>query len=100
MTTVRTIKLKRNPQGSSEPVSLTESAPAEATQAEPTAVSDAPVVAAMPGRVTAGPVVSKKAYLPYVIAASLIVIACLVIMGLQYSEMSLYKAPPSVWAQK
>ena len=84
MTTVRTIKLKRSntgpDQGSANTPGAT-SAPAADAAAQP----------------AEGATLSRKSYLPYTLAASVVVILILVIMGLQYSEMSLYKAAPSVW---
>lgn len=101
MTTVRTIKLKRNPQTLQEPASASSesdaSAPSDqapAPAAQPAAVASAAPVAA------AGSQVSAKSYLPYVIAASVVALFFLIIMGLQYSEMSLYQAEPSVWVKK
>jgi hypothetical protein len=95
MTTVRTIKLKRNPQISQEPSSTalpTEASTPGAPQPE-AAQAAAPLVAS-------GPQVSAKSYMPYVICASVVVLFFLIIMGLQYSEMSLYQADPSVWVKK
>jgi len=107
MTTVRTIKLKRVPQGMSEQVTLNapsaESAAASpaggaAAQATPAA---SPEVATTPvPKIASGATVSGKSYLPYTLAASFVVVIFLVIMGLQYSEMSLYQAEPSVWISK
>jgi hypothetical protein len=108
MTTVRTIKLKRNPTGSSEPMSLnvptpeaSAATPAEegATQATTATPSPAPAAASAPAPAMAG-AISAKSYLPYAIAAGVVVAFFLIIMGLQYSEMSLYQADPSVWVRK
>ena len=108
MTTVRTIKLKRNPTGSSEPMALniptpetSAAAPAEAgaTQAAIATQTPAPVAAAAPAPAMAG-AISAKSYLPYAIAAGVVVAFFLIIMGLQYSELSLYQADPSVWVRK
>ncbi len=38
--------------------------------------------------------------MPYVIAATLVVVFFLVIMALQQMEISLYQAEPSVWLKK
>ena len=99
MTTVRTIKLKRNPQPSDTvpddipdtmPVQETSKASAEspaATNAEP--VETHPVSRA-----------SSKSYTAFVILALLAAIGIMAIIGLQYSELSFYKAEPSVWLKK
>jgi len=108
MTTVRTIKLKRNSQGGLETTSLNSSAPDQAsvspaeeasTQAATTDGSaTSPLSAGLPD--VQGASVSGRSYLPYMIAAAVVVVVFLVIMGLQYSEMSLYQADPSVWVRK
>jgi len=95
MTTVRTIKLKRNLQVSQE-LSPSSSPTVASTPGAPqpeAAPAAAPLIAS-------GPQVSAKSYLPYVISASVVVLFFLIIMGLQYSEMSLYQAEPSVWVKK
>ena len=108
MTTVRTIKLKRNPTGSSEPMALnittpeaSAAAPTEegATQATIATPSPALAAAAAPTPALVG-AISAKSYMPYAIAAGVVVVFFLIIMGLQYSEMSLYQADPSVWVRK
>ena len=96
MTTVRTIKLKRNPQASQE-VSPSSSPTNASTPGGAPQPEAAPVAAPL---VASGPQVSAKSYLPYVISASVVVLFFLIIMGLQYSEMSLYQAEPSVWVKK
>lgn len=90
MTTVRTIKLKRT---------SSDFAAAPATEAgagtTPQAIEPGPAIA-----VTAAKGASGKSYMPYMVAALLVVIIFLAIMGLQYSEFSFYQAEPSVWVRK
>jgi len=103
MTTVRTIKLKRIPQGTTEAVSLNAPAPEAAPEGSDTQATSAaqPATPSAPApQVVAGANVSGKSYLPYTIAASVVVVLFLVIMGIQYSEISLYQAEPSVWIRK
>lgn len=101
MPTIRTIKLKRANSGSS-PASLNDptpeapleglDSPAEASSRASSPSPAAPAVAARG--------VSGKTYMPYVIAATLVVVFFLVIMALQQMEISLYQAEPSVWLKK
>lgn len=106
MTTVRTIKLKRNPQASPEsaPATLPTADAAQAPQdsTPPTQATMAPQqpVAAVPAQPVKGTSASAKSYMPYTIFASVVVLFFLIIMGLQYSEMSHYSADPSVWIGK
>ena len=102
MATIKTIKLKRNPQSTMGSGPASESTPVEATGAAPaaeTAPQPAAVAAPVPIPV-AGPKVSGKSYMPYVVAASLVAIIFLVILGLQYSEISYFAESPSVWVNK
>lgn len=91
MSTIRTIKLKRaSADSESAPAAAVPGAEPIPPQASP---GPAPTLAAAKGA-------SSKSYMPYMIFAVLVVIAFVVIMGLQYSEFSFYEAPPSVWVKK
>ena len=101
MTTVRTIKLKRNPQLSADAPAATPP-PAQAapdgsvdTTAAETMASSMPEPTPVPAAT-----VSAKSYMPFTLCAAAVVLFFLVIMGLQYSEISHYQAEPSVWVKK
>jgi hypothetical protein len=101
MSTIRTIKLKRANSDSS-PASLNDPTPEAApegmgspAEAIPHASSPGPAAPAVAARGVSG-----KTYMPYVIAATLVVVIFLVIMALQQMEISLYQAEPSVWLKK
>lgn len=114
MTTVRTIKLKRSSQAygeSSGSVNLSTPAAAETTPSDgsapdsPTAATLAPGETATQGTGPAGaataPVavntVPGKSPVWFMLVALTAVLGLLVILGLQYSELSFYKLAPSVW---
>lgn len=113
MATMKTIKLKRNPQAAEISGELPEAtqevtasvdpavggeAHTSATQTpEPNPAATLPDADPVPN---AGPKVSGKSYTPYVIMASVVIVLFLVILGLQYSEKAYFEAVPSVWAGK
>lgn len=110
MTTVRTIKLKR-PTAAAQDMDVPAPQPAVQAPAEANVAPDAgeaasapeaaaPVAAAPVAQPAAGTAVSAKSYLPYALAAAVVVVLFLVMMGLQYSEMSFYESEPSVWVKK
>ena len=104
MATIKTIKLKRNSQMGETSGDMPESAPEETPAMEPAAegatqtTAAHPTSTAVPGSMpVVGPKVSGKSYMPYMIMAIVVVVIFLVILGLQYSEIAFFQAPPSVW---
>ena len=105
MTTVRTIKLKRSSQAygdSSGDGNLSSPAASEITSA-PDMVAPAPAELTEPSASPAAPdgiapkTVSAKSTVWFMLIAIFASIGLLIILGLQYSEMSFYKAIPSAW---
>ncbi len=101
MSTIRTIKLKRANSDSS-PASLNDPTPnatpegsESPAEVSPKDSSPAPIASTVAARGVSG-----KTYMPFVIAASLVVVGFLVIMLLQQLEISFYQAEPSVWLTK
>lgn len=105
MSTIRTIKLKRNTTVGSDLAAPPLTSP-ETADASPIENGTPQVAVAREAAPVAEPVVAKgatvsgKSYRPYAIAASVVVVLFLVMMGLQYSEISFYQADPSVWLKK
>ena len=93
MTTLKTIKLKRMPPA--EPI--------QAATSPEASTETAPPVSAPPGLQpvsSAKPMVSGKSYLIFALLAIAATLFCLAIVGMQYTELSFYKADPSVWPVK
>ncbi len=117
MTTVRTIKLKRSSQaygdssGSanlSSPAAPESTPPPDVTSAEPAAPAQTAAAPAHPEETSAAPApahvavaapktVPDKSTVWFMLIALFAAIGIMVILGLQYSEMSFYKLAPSVW---
>lgn len=95
MTTLKTIKLKRAP--SAEPMQAAPPPIASADAAPSVSIPPPP-----PGLepVSSKPKVSGKSYMIFAIFAIVATLFCLAIIGMQYTELSFYKADPSVWPVK
>ena len=91
MQTVKTIRLKKRP---SEEASLAQASAPDAVPSVPAAPLGLEPISA------AKPKVSGKTYLVFAFMAIAAMLFCLAIIGMQYTEWSLYKADPSVWPVK
>lgn len=96
MTTLKTIKLKKAPaaepmQAATETVASAEVAPSVPVPLPPPGLEPASA---------ARPKVSSKSYLVFAMLAIAATLFCLAVIGMQYSELSFYKADPSVWPVK
>lgn len=96
MTTLKTIKLKKAPsaepmRAATAPVATAEDAPSVLVPSPPLGLE--PVSAAKPRG-------SSKSYRVFVMLAIAATLFCLAVIGMQYTEMSFYKADPSVWPVK
>lgn len=111
MVTVRTIKLKRSSQaygdsggsGNLSAPMVPETAPPQqnatpASPADPSPPVGSTAPAAPVAAVAAAPkTVPGKSTVWFMLIALFAALGLLIILGLQYSEMSFYKADPSVW---
>ena len=95
MTTIRTIKLKKNPVNPSGLASLGGSE-TEEPQAE-AAATEAPVGLAA---AAVAPSAKRSTFTLFAVFGLCAMIALCVILGLQVSEWSFYSANPSVWPLK
>jgi hypothetical protein len=103
MTTIRTIKLKRNPASAPAVTPLDTQAPTE-PHAEPQAVEAAqetlPEVPLAAEADVAAPVTQNGTFTLFAILGICSLIALLAIIGLQAFEWTFYAASPSVWPAK
>ncbi len=107
MTTIRTIKLKRSSQAYGEsagPAKLSapvatpaDGAPTMESSTPAEAPAQAPEQAGAPTAAVAIKSVPEKSTVWFMLIALTAVIGLLIILGLQYSEMSFYTLAPSVW---
>jgi hypothetical protein len=96
MTTLKTIKLKRAPSAEPMQASPTPIATAETSPSAPSVPPPPPGLEP----VSSKPKASSKSYTAFAILAIVATLFCLAIIGMQYTELSFYKADPSVWSAK
>lgn len=105
MTTVRTIKLKRSSQaygdssgdGNLSSPSASEIVPTPETASAPPEGQPEPSASSATPEIVAPNVVPGKSTVWFMLIALFAAIGLLIILGLQYSEISFYKDIPSVW---